>query len=83
MKSDYSDKEFTMIKELSPHWAQIIEEDKDSSFVPPRILEIIAMDCFINNTTGPAVESLRRCIKACKNCKPYRMTKEYDDLIQL
>lgn len=83
MKSDYSEKEFAMVKELSPYWAKLIEDDKTSFCVPPKVLEVIALECFINNTTGPAVESLRRCVKACKNCKPYRMTKEYDELIQL
>lgn len=83
MKSDYSDKEFAMVLALSPHWASIIEKDRDSSIMPPQVLEILARECFIDNTTGPAVESLRRCVKACMNCKPYRMTKEYDDLIQL
>lgn len=83
MKSDYSEKEFAMVKALSPYWAKLIEDDKVSFTFPPKVLEVIGMDCFIDNKTGPAVDSLRRCLKACKNCNPYRMTKEYDDLIQL
>jgi hypothetical protein len=83
MISDYSEKEFAMIKSLSPHWAKLIESDKTSSVMPPQLLSIVALQCFIDNSSGPAVESLRRCVRACQNCKPYRMTKEYDDLIQL
>jgi hypothetical protein len=83
MKSDYSEKEFAMIKELSPHWANIIEADIHSNLMPPSVLEILAMECFREDRKGPEVESLRRCMKALKACKPYRMTDEYDDLINL
>lgn len=39
--------------------------------------------CFLNNLKGPHVDSLRRCMKALDGNGPYRMTKEYDELIQL
>lgn len=55
MKANYSDKEFAMIKALSPQWAKIIEDGHDGSVAG----------------------------KAIRECKPYRMTPEYDALIQL
>jgi hypothetical protein len=45
--------------------------------------EIVVRDAFINNKTGPAVESLRRCAAAIEHCSPYRRTPEFDALIQL
>ena len=83
MKSDYSEKEFAMIEFISLHWALIIEKSNDMGMVPPEVLNILSIECFINNLRGRAVDSLRRCMKACQVCNPYRMTKEYDDLIQL
>jgi hypothetical protein len=83
MKSDYSEKEMAMIEAISPHWAKVIENDVDSTLNPPRVLEILAVGCFINNEQGPAVDSLRRCIAAMQSCQTYRKTKAFDDLIQL
>ena len=83
MKSDYSDKEFAMIKAVSPHWSNLIEQDIDGGLSPPHTLDIIAIGCFVADTRGSAVDSLRRCVKACHDCDPYRKTPEYDALIQL
>ena len=83
MKANYSDKEFAMIKALSPQWAKIIEEGRDGSLAEVSVLRILVEHCFIENLQGLAVESLRRCYKAIRECKPYRMTPEYDALIQL
>lgn len=79
-----SEKEFEMIKSISPHWAKIIDEGDDNYITPvPRILEIIALECFTENKIGKDIDSLRRCVNACRKCNPYRMTEEYDKLIEL
>ncbi len=80
IKCEFSDKELEMIKLISPHWFKLIGE---MYFNEPTVLEILGKACFIENVTGPAVDSLRRCLKALSVSKPYRLTKEYDDLIQL
>jgi hypothetical protein len=81
MKNNYSPKELWMIREISPHWYNIINEGRDSSIMPPNVLRILAEECFINGKTGPAVESLRRVLKAFHGGKIYRMTPEYEALI--
>ena len=83
MKNDYSAKEYAMISELSPHLKSVIDKDVDNSIMPPQMLEMVAMHCFINNQTGPAADSLRRCIKALHTCSAYRQTPEYEKLIDL
>jgi hypothetical protein len=82
MKSDYSEKEFAMIQICSPHWAKLISDER-VDFCPPTVLECVMKEVFIENKTGPAVESLRRCLKSFYNGKIYRMTPEYDALIQI
>lgn len=80
--NSYSDKEFEMIKSISPHWAKLISETK-VDFCPPTVLDLVAREAFLENKTGPAVDSLRRCLKAFHAGKIYRMTTEFDELIQL
>lgn len=80
--NSYSDKEFAMIQAISPHWAKLISESK-VDFCPPTVLEIVAREAFIEDMKGPAVESLRRCLKAFLKRNVYRMTPEFDELIQL
>ena len=82
MKANFSKKEYEMISQLSPHWKSII--DNDAVDLPVvSVLEMIALDCFVKNTTGKAADSLRRCVDANKNGDPYRNTPEYEELIQL
>lgn len=78
----YSEKEMAMIQAISPHWAKLITETK-VDFCPPTVLEILAMEAFLEDMKGPSVDSLRRCLKACHKRKVYRMTPEFDELIQL
>jgi hypothetical protein len=47
------------------------------------LYRIAVWDSFIHNKTGNDVDSLRRACIAIDNCTPYRMTKEFDDLIIL
>lgn len=39
--------------------------------------------CFLENKSGVAVDSLRRCVIALKSGTVYRLTQEWDDLIEL
>lgn len=80
--NSYSDKEFAMIKAVSPYWAKLISESK-VDFCPPTVLEIVAKEAFLEDMKGPAVDSLRRCLKAYTKGKVYRITSEFDELIQL
>lgn len=84
MKHFYSEKEFAMIQACSPHWASLIEKGASVTSIPPQVLDMVVMEVFLENKQGPAVESLRRCVNSLKNVrKLYRMTPEYDALIQL
>ncbi len=47
------------------------------------VYSIAMEDMFIANSTGPAVESLRRCCKALRDGSVWRLTPEWDELIQL
>lgn len=83
MKSDYSEKEFEMVKQISTHWANLIEENRDASVMPPQVLRLLAEECFVFEKTGKAVDSLRRCVKALNYQNIYRKTPYYESLIQL
>ncbi len=72
-----------MINACSPHWASLIEKGTSITSVPPTVLDCVVMEVFLENKQGPEVDSLRRCVKALKNSELYRMTPEYDALIQL
>ncbi len=52
-------------------------------FEAPHMYRFALEKIFINNQTGPYVESLRRGIKAFSEAKPRRMTKEFDDLLKV
>lgn len=45
--------------------------------------QIMVNDAFMKNMEGPAVESLRRCFSAFRNCTTFRETPEFDDLIRM
>ena len=44
---------------------------------------MVALNLFKQNETGVLVDSVRRCLNAIDNGTPYRLTKEFDDLIVL
>lgn len=79
--SEYSKKEMKMIRSISPNIADLAESNETLS--PVTILEMTARQAFIDDVKGPAVESLRRCMKSIRDCNPYRNTPEYEQLIQL
>ena len=56
----------------------------DLPSVEPIVLyRIMAMNLFKENKTGVLVDSVRRCLNAIDNGTPYRLTKEFDELILL
>ena len=82
MRTDYSEKEFAMVQACSPHWAMIVCLPH-LQFNPVSVLECVMKEVFLENKQGPAVESLRRCLREFNYNRVYRMTPEYDALIQL
>ncbi len=76
MHNQYSEKELQLLRFFD-------FEKHINNLLPHVIYNMIAHECFIFNDSGPAVDSIRRCIQALDNCHPHRMTKEFDDLIYL
>lgn len=71
----YSQKELKLIEQLGY---------MDLPSVEPIVLyRIMAMNLFKQNETGVLVDSVRRCLNAIDNGKPYRLTEEFDELIVL
>ena len=75
MINDYSTKELQMFVSLG------YEDIIVTTLPPPNLYRIAAEEAFINDSRGSAVESLRKCCKALRNCKVYRMTPEWDEMI--
>jgi hypothetical protein len=50
---------------------------------PAVLYRMVALNLFKQNETGVLVDSVRRCLNAIDNGKPYRLTEEFDDLIVL
>ncbi len=78
MKYNYSNAEIKIIETISPSSLQLTTE----SIYPSTVFEMMAIQCFIENKTGPAVDALRRALKASRNCNPFRETPEYEELIK-
>jgi hypothetical protein len=76
-KSFYSEKEQIMFTNLGfGHLLDVI-------LFPPKLYTIAAKVCAYENRQGRNVESLHRCVHAIENCNPYRMTEEFDALIDV
>lgn len=73
----YSEAEQNLIKAISEHWYHVIHS---TDMIPVTLYRILAVECFINNKQGPAIEALRKVCKAIEDCKIFRHTKEFDDL---
>lgn len=85
MAYDFSEKEMSMFKELG---FELKSDDRILQTLPPfMIYNMAAKYCFLKKLEGKIVDSLRRCLLALdeedQSKKIYRMTKEFDDLIQL
>ena len=55
----------------------------EGHWIEPTLYRQASLKCFTHNITGNAVDSLRRCYIALEKCNPYRLTPEWDNLIQL
>lgn len=75
---DVSDKEIALFKSLGYENLLFIL-DKD----PVGLYKMAAEKCFIEDRRGAAVDSLRRCMEALSKHNPYRLTPEFEELIQL
>lgn len=82
-RDKYSAKEQAMFEALG------LSGLMDHIDIPPSLYDIAGLKCFVEGTEGPAVESLRRCLKVLKGGwggvgeSLYRMTPEFDSLIDL
>lgn len=77
----YSDQEIRMFKDLS--WGYLFEGTfVDNPVEVWPMYRMAAEKAFIENTQGPAVEALRKGIRAMTECKPYRRTPEFEELIK-
>lgn len=74
----YSEKEVKMFTALG--FEELLERLQDE---PVTMYRIVSEEAFIKDLRGPLVDSLRRCLSALRTCSMYRMTDEFDALIQL
>jgi hypothetical protein len=74
---EYSEKEMKLIAHFG------FDKIAPSCF-PSKIYDLMAMEAFrLNMPNDKYVESLRRCYEALVTIKYRRLTKQFDDLIQL
>jgi len=81
LRSILSVKEKEMFKVLGFSDNDIAYMETDLSVI--KSYEWAVSKIFMENQTGPAVESLRRCFTAIMRFSINRHTEEFDDLIQL
>ena len=53
----------------------------NSWIMPDGVYKEMAMHAFVNNISGPAVDALRRVVVALRGSKIYRLTSEFDELV--
>lgn len=71
----YSKKETLLFQQLG--YEDLLTQE------PAVLYRMVALNLFKQNKTGVFVDSVRRCLNAIDNGKPYRLTEEFDDLIVL
>lgn len=74
MDNKFSEKEVALFKTLG--FENLLHSE------PYVLYQMAALYVFMENKTGNSVESVRRCLRAMQNGSPYRLTKEFDDLIE-
>mgnify|MGYP001335375211 CR=1 FL=1 len=72
----YSEAEIRMFKALGFNYLLFCQ------YAPPLLYEIVMKCCFIANMEGDDVDALRRGCKALVDGNPYRLTKEFDSLLE-
>jgi hypothetical protein len=70
----YSDKEQRLIYAL--RFEDFLNQE------PAVTYRALALYCFSKGLQGSLADSVRRCYNAMVNSYPYRLTKEFDDLIE-
>jgi len=80
-KSEYSEKEFQMFVNIGYKIDDL--EFLMRMLTANAIYNNAARKCFVENLTGPAVESLRRCLIAWDDDYINRCTPEWDSMITL
>lgn len=73
MKPQYSKKEQDLFTALG--YKDLLSQE------PIVLYRMVALNLFKQDETGVLVRSVRRCLNALDNGTPYRLTKEFDDLI--
>jgi len=81
MKALYSEPEMKLMRTFRIPEALL----KDEFVSAPQLYRIMVEEAFLypDKYEDNAIESLRRCYWAIMECKIYRMTPEWDALIQL
>jgi hypothetical protein len=74
---EYSESELKLIGSINGHWLNIVQK---TYLDPTSLYRILAMECFEQNRVGPETDALRRVIKSLRECKPWRLTPEFDEL---
>ena len=81
MNEQLSAKERAMLMALGAHnLVDLVDREIWSVW---EVYKTIGEFAFLNNAQGKPAESLRRCLNAWRKCDPYRMTPEFDALIEL
>lgn len=79
MRQDYSANEVKMFTALG--WAEYLEM---SAIMAPTLYQMAVHKAFVDNLpSSPEIEALRRGFKAIRNCTPFRMTEEFENLVKV
>ena len=78
MKNEYSQKEIDLFKYFG--YYDLI---RDTNISAPVIYRMMIEKAFLEDMKGKPVESLRRCQKALNSCSVYRLTPEWDAMIEM
>ena len=70
----YSEKEQQLINAL--HFGDFLNQE------PAVTYRALALHCFSKNLQNYLADNVRRCYNALQEGTPYRLTKEFDDLIE-
>lgn len=77
MREKYSEKELSLFETLG--FDHVLYSHVERSTMYRMLVE----HCFIENIEGEKANSVRRCMVAFRNGYPFRLTKDFDNLITL
>jgi hypothetical protein len=78
MKPEYSQKEIDLIRYFG--YDDLIHDNNISA---PTIYRMMVEKAFLCDLRGKPVESLRRCQRTLNSCFIYRLTPEWDAMIEM